>query len=62
MARIKYFNQETGKWEYADVAIGGKGEKGDKPVLGVDYFTEADKTEMVNSVIAALPKYTGSVS
>ena len=43
---------------------GEKGEKGEKgetgvagytPVKGVDYYTEADKTEMVNAVIAALP-------
>ena len=32
-----------------------KGEKGDTPVKGKDYFTEADKTEMVNEVLAALP-------
>lgn len=47
-----------------------KGEKGDKgdtgapghtPVKGTDYFTNADKTEMVNAVIAALPVYNGEV-
>lgn len=38
-----------------------KGEKGDAPVLGEDYFTEADKAEMVESVLAALPVYDGSV-
>ena len=31
------------------------------PVKGTDYYTEADKTEMVNAVIAALPKYDGEV-
>ena len=31
------------------------------PVKGVDYYTEADKTEMVNAVIAALPVYDGEV-
>lgn len=48
-----------------------KGEKGDKgetgadgapgytPVKGTDYYTAADKTEMVNMVIAALPTWTG---
>lgn len=29
---------------------GPKGEKGDKPVVGVDYFTEADRTHMVGEV------------
>lgn len=52
-------------------AQGPKGDKGDKgdtgpagadgktPVKGVDYFTAEDKTELVNSVLAALPTWTG---
>ena len=36
-----------------------KGDKGDKPEKGVDYYTAADKTEMVNAVLAALPTWTG---
>lgn len=32
-----------------------KGKDGDTPVLGEDYFTEEDKTEIVNDVLAALP-------
>ena len=59
MARIKYFNQETQKWEYADTAIGLKG---DAPILGVDYFTEEDKAEIVQSVLDKLPTYNGGVS
>jgi hypothetical protein len=39
-----------------------KGEGGKTPVAGTDYFTPEDKTEMVNAVIAALPKYAGGVS
>lgn len=35
------------------------GPKGDTPRKGVDYYTQADKTEMVNSVLAALPTWTG---
>jgi hypothetical protein len=31
------------------------------PVVGTDYFTAADKVEMVNAVIAALPVYAGEV-
>ena len=46
---------------------GAKGDKGDvgsdgkTPIKGTDYFTEADKAEMVSSVITALPKYNGEV-
>ena len=52
---------------------GQKGDKGDKgdpgtngkdgytPVKGVDYFTDADKAEMVSGVIARLPVYDGEV-
>lgn len=41
---------------------GTNGTDGKTPVKGTDYFTAADKTEMVNAVIAALPKYSGGVS
>lgn len=34
---------------------GAPGAAGKTPVKGTDYFTEADKTEMVNAVLAALP-------
>ena len=48
-----------------------KGEKGDTgpqgpagaggytPVKGIDYFTESDKTELVNAVLAMLPVAEG---
>lgn len=38
---------------------GDKGEPGKTPVKGTDYFTDADKAELVNSVLAALPTWTG---
>ena len=44
---------------------GDKGEKGDPgadgytPVKGTDYWTAADKAEIVNDVLAALPTWTG---
>ena len=44
---------------------GATGEKGDTgaaghtPVKGIDYWTDADKTEIVNSVLAALPSAEG---
>ena len=40
---------------------GATGAAGATPVKGTDYFTAADKTEMVNAVIAALPVYAGEV-
>lgn len=40
---------------------GNPGEAGKTPVNGTDYFTAADKAEMVSAVIAALPVYTGEV-
>ena len=36
-----------------------QGNAGNTPVKGTDYFTEADKTELVNAVIAALPAAEG---
>ncbi len=45
-------------------ATGEKGEQGADgytPIKGTDYYTEEDKTEMVNAVISALPKYAGEV-
>ena len=38
---------------------GPAGADGKTPVRGVDYWTDADKQEMVGSVLAALPKWTG---
>lgn len=38
---------------------GEKGADGKTPVKGTDYYTSADKTEMVNLVLAALPTWTG---
>lgn len=57
----------NGNW-YLDTTDTGKpsrGEKGDKgadgktPVKGTDYWTEADKAEIVDDVLAALPTWTG---
>lgn len=38
---------------------GPAGTDGYTPVKGTDYFTDEDKTELVNAVIAALPTWTG---
>lgn len=40
---------------------GEKGADGHTPRKGIDYYTEADKAEMVNAVVAALPVYNGEV-
>ena len=39
--------------------VGPAGPAGYTPVKGADYFTEEDKTEMVNAVLAALPAAEG---
>ena len=36
-----------------------KGDPGETPKKGTDYFTTADKNEMVNLVLNALPTWTG---
>ena len=63
-----YWYKDGQKTDY--YALGSKGDKGDKgdkgnpgtdgytPVKGTDYWTDADKTEIVNAVLAALPDGT----
>lgn len=43
----------------ADGATGPQGPAGATPVKGTDYWTQADKEEMVQDVLAALPAWTG---
>lgn len=42
-----------------DGADGADGMDGYTPIKGKDYFTEADKAEMVQAVLAAMPQYNG---
>ena len=57
----------NGNWYLGDVDTGkpsrGKtgpaGADGHAPVKGIDYFTESDKTELVNAVLTALPAAEG---
>ena len=61
----------SGEFDGADGAPGPQGPKGDTgdvgpagpaghtPVKGTDYFTESDKAELVDAVIAALPAAEG---
>lgn len=60
--------QQSGAFDGPPGPAGADGEKGDKgdkgdpgksPEVGVDYFTEADKQEMVAAVLAALPSAEG---
>ncbi len=44
-----------------DGVNGKDGINGYTPVKGTDYWTDGDKTEMVDAVIAALPVYNGEV-
>lgn len=46
----------------ADGAPGKNGADGRTPVLGVDYWTDADKAEIIATVIAALPVYGGETA
>ena len=55
---------ENGNWYLGDTDTGKpsrglKGDKGDTPVKGTDYWTAADKAEIVNDTLAALPTWTG---
>ena len=45
--------------EWLESLKGADGEDGYTPIKGTDYYTEADKTEMVNSVLASLPTWDG---
>lgn len=66
LASLKGEQGETGpagiQGEKGEPGSDGKvGADGYTPVKGVDYFTDGDKTEMVNAVISALPIYKGEV-
>jgi hypothetical protein len=58
-------NSDDGFQEAVNIALAqakASGEfDGKSPEKGIDYFTNADKAEMVNAVIAALPVYAGEV-
>lgn len=51
----------NGNWYIGETDTGkpSRGSDGKTPVKGTDYWTSADKTEMVNSVLVALPTWTG---
>lgn len=49
----------TARFSVKNGAQGATGEAGKTPVNGTDYNTESDKLDMVERVLAALPKWTG---
>lgn len=54
----KTLNVKNGR-KGADGAPGSAGPAGYTPVKGTDYWTAADKAEMVNDVLAAMPTWEG---
>lgn len=55
-------SDSNGKLQYNGSDVGLKGDKGadgKTPVKGTDYWTAADKAEIVKDTLAALPKWTG---
>lgn len=67
---ILKIKDDTGQWMDIPAIIGAKGDKGEDglpgangkdgvdgytPVKGVDYYTEADKAEIVEAVILQIP-------
>lgn len=57
----KVWDDEQGEYVSIPAIRGPKGDPGvpgKTPVKGMDYWTAADKQEIVNSVIAALPDGT----
>lgn len=55
-------SDSSGKLQYDGSDVGLKGDKGadgKTPVKGTDYWTSADKAEIVNDTLAALPTWTG---
>ena len=65
---LDLLSDSNGKLQYNGSDVGLKGDKGDTgaagadgytPVKGTDYWTAADKAEIVNDTLAALPTWTG---
>lgn len=55
MAILKIKDNNGNVYEITSI----KGDKGDTPIKGTDYWTAADKAEIVNDTLAALPTWTG---
>lgn len=59
--KLRYNGSDVGlKGDKGDTGASGKdGSDGKTPVKGTDYWTAADKAEIVNDILAALPMWTG---
>lgn len=55
MSVLKVRSNSNDTWKEIITIKGDPGKDGKTPVKGTDYFTEEDKTELVNAVLAALP-------
>lgn len=55
---VQYSTDGGSTWANLIAMADLKGDTGHTPVKGTDYWTAADKQEIVNSVIAALPDGT----
>lgn len=51
---------KNGNWYIGntDTGMPSRGEKGDTPVKGVDYWTEEDKQEIIQAILTAMPDGT----
>lgn len=56
---VLYVRDENGNFKEMKTLQGPKGDPGSTPERGVDYWTEADKTEIVSNVLTALPNASG---
>lgn len=63
MAILKVKDKDGNVFEIPVLAgeKGDPGKDGHTPVAGKDYFTETEKAEFVQAVLAALPVYNGEV-
>lgn len=52
-------NGATSTFSVKNGNVGSPGAPGRTPVKGTDYYTAADKNELVNLTLAALPTWTG---
>ena len=58
---VMYIRDKHGVLVPVNTINGKDGKDGKTPVKGTDYYTEADKAEMVAAVIDSLPLYNGEV-
>lgn len=66
MSVLKFRNPETNEWQEITTIVGPSGPAGYTPVKGVDYYTDADKNEIVELVSKDLSaskiKYNGEMT